>query len=62
MGDQAPEPPAGRSQRDRMLAGELYIADDSQLAADNLRALTLTSQFNVSDPADAQGSSPSCSG
>ena len=37
-----------------MLAGELYIADDPQLAADNLRALTLTSQFNNSDPADAQ--------
>ena len=37
MTDQAPEPPDGRSQRDRMLAGELYIADDPQLAADNLR-------------------------
>jgi Maltose acetyltransferase len=54
MRDQAPEPPDERSQRDRMLAGELYIADDPQLAADNLRALTLTSQFNTSDPADAQ--------
>jgi hypothetical protein len=28
MRDQAPEPPDGRGQRDRMLAGELYIADD----------------------------------
>jgi maltose O-acetyltransferase len=37
-----------------MLAGELYIADDPQLAAENLRALTLTRQFNASDPADAQ--------
>jgi maltose O-acetyltransferase len=54
MRDQAPEPPDGRSQRERMLAGELYIADDPQLAADNLRALTLTRQFNASDPADAQ--------
>jgi maltose O-acetyltransferase len=54
MSDQAPGPPEGRSQRERMLAGELYIADDPQLAADNQRALTLTSQFNASDPADAQ--------
>jgi maltose O-acetyltransferase len=37
-----------------MLAGELYIADDPQLAADNLRALKLTREFNASDPADAQ--------
>ena len=54
MSDQAPGPPDGRSQRERMLAGELYIADDPQLAADNLRALILTRQFNASDPADAQ--------
>ena len=54
MSDQAPGPPEGRSQRERMLADELYIADDPQLAADNQRALTLTSQFNASDPADAQ--------
>jgi maltose O-acetyltransferase len=37
-----------------MLAGELYIADDPQLAADNLRALKLAKEFNTSDPADAQ--------
>ena len=54
MCDQPPGPPDGRSQRERMLAGELYIADDPQLAADNLRALILTRQFNASDPADAQ--------
>jgi maltose O-acetyltransferase len=35
-----------------MLAGDLYIADDPQLAADNLRALKLTQEFNTSDPAD----------
>ena len=52
MRDQAPEPPDGRSQRERMLAGELYVADDPQLAADSLRALTLTREFNASDPAD----------
>ena len=54
MGDHLPGSQDGRSQRDRMLAGELYIADDPQLAADNLRALTLTRQFNTSDPADRQ--------
>jgi maltose O-acetyltransferase len=54
MSDQAPGPQGQRSQRDRMLAGELYIADDPQLAADNLRALTLTRKFNASNPADAQ--------
>jgi maltose O-acetyltransferase len=54
MRDQAPEPPDRRSQRDRMLAGELYIGDDPQLAADHLRALTLTRQFNNSDPGDPQ--------
>jgi len=42
------------SQRDRMLAGELYLADDPELAADNLRALKLTREFNASDPADRQ--------
>jgi uncharacterized membrane protein HdeD (DUF308 family) len=37
---------------DRMLAGDLYIADDPRLAADNLRAMRLMEQFNRS-PADA---------
>src|SRR3712207_1208764 len=55
MSDQAPGPPDRRSQRDRMLAGELYIADDPQLAADSRRALTLTREFNASDPTDPQG-------
>ena len=53
MRHQASVPSDGRSQRERMLAGELYIADDPQLAADSLRALTLTRAFNASDPADA---------
>lgn len=52
MRDQAQEPQDRRSQRERMLAGELYIADDPELAADSLRALRLTRQFNNSDPAD----------
>jgi maltose O-acetyltransferase len=37
-----------------MLAGELYIADDLQLAVDSLRALKLTQQFNTSDPSNPQ--------
>jgi maltose O-acetyltransferase len=37
-----------------MLAGELYVADDPQLAAEHLRALTLTRQLNDSDPADPE--------
>jgi maltose O-acetyltransferase len=52
MSDQALGPPDGRGQRDRMLAGDLYTADDPQLAADSQRALKLTGEFNDSDPAD----------
>lgn len=55
MSHQAPEPQHRRSQRDRMLAGDLYIADDPQLAAEHLRALTLTRRFNDSDPSDCEG-------
>jgi maltose O-acetyltransferase len=42
----------GRSNRERMLAGDLYIADDPQLAAESGRAATLLHRFNNSDPAD----------
>lgn len=40
-----------RSQRERMLAGDLYIADDERLARDSLRAMRLMEDFNAS-PAD----------
>ena len=33
--------------KDRMLRGELYIADDHELAADNARAQTLLERFNA---------------
>lgn len=36
----------------RMLTGNLYIADDSQLVADSRRAAILTQRFNTSDPAN----------
>jgi len=34
-----------RSQRERMLAGELYLADDPQLAADHRRAMRLLAEL-----------------
>jgi maltose O-acetyltransferase len=52
MSDQTSGPQHRRSQRDRMLAGELYIADDPRLAAESLRALELSQRFNTSDPSD----------
>lgn len=42
----------GRSMRERMLAGDLYLADDPELAAASRRAQTLTARFNTLDPAD----------
>ena len=36
----------GRSMRERMQAGDLYIADDPQLEADSLRAVSLADQYN----------------
>jgi maltose O-acetyltransferase len=40
-----------RSQRDRMLAGDLYLADDPELAAMSLRARELQDRFNRTDAA-----------
>jgi maltose O-acetyltransferase len=45
----------GRSQRERMLAGDLYIADDPELAAESLRAQLLCREYNASTPADPEG-------
>jgi len=39
--------------RERMLAGELYIADDPELARELDRAATLSHQLNSMDPTDA---------
>lgn len=38
--------------RERMLAGELYLADDPEIVADHLRALSLTHRINTADPTD----------
>jgi maltose O-acetyltransferase len=42
-----------RTQRERMLAGDLYVADDPELARDALRAAELTKAFNDSAASDA---------
>lgn len=41
-----------RSMRERMLAGELYIADDPDLARESARAQRLAHQINTTDPTD----------
>jgi maltose O-acetyltransferase len=46
----------GKSMRQRMLAGELYIADDPELARDAMRARTLTHRMNTMDPNDTDWS------
>ncbi|MDQ6726661.1 MAG: sugar O-acetyltransferase [Actinomycetota bacterium] len=43
----------GRTQRERMLAGELYLSADPELAADSLLAGRLQREFNTT-PADAE--------
>src|SRR4051812_9464099 len=43
-----------RSMRERMLAGDLYIADDPELARDSQRAMELSEEFNRSPAADPQ--------
>lgn len=41
-------------QKQRMLAGELYIAEDPELAVDYQRAMALMEAFNASPAADAE--------
>ena len=41
-----------KSMRERMLAGEPYIADDPEVAADLARAQSLTHRVNTADPTD----------
>jgi maltose O-acetyltransferase len=55
MGDEERGGSDGLSQRDRMLAGDLYIADDPELSKESLRAAKLLQRFNNSDPSDADG-------
>jgi maltose O-acetyltransferase len=44
-----------RSQRERMLAGDLYLADDPQLMQESCRAEALAKEFNESSPLDPAG-------
>ena len=44
-----------KTMRERMLEGELYIADDPELARDADRALALCHRYNTMDPTDAHG-------
>ncbi len=41
--------------KDRMLAGELYLADDPVLGAEALRAAELCAEYNATAPADRAG-------
>ena len=41
-----------RSQRERMVAGDLYLADDPQLVQESRRAEALTKEYNESSPFD----------
>jgi maltose O-acetyltransferase len=45
----------GLTMRERMLAGELYIADDPDLARDAERARRLSHRLNTMDPNDGAG-------
>jgi maltose O-acetyltransferase len=42
----------GRSMRERMLAGDPYLADDSELAEHSLRAMDLMDAFNTTSARD----------
>ncbi|MFG1616267.1 sugar O-acetyltransferase [Nonomuraea wenchangensis] len=44
----------GRSMRERMLAGDLYLADDPELAEHNLRAMDLMEAFNTTPAREPQ--------
>lgn len=50
-----PPRPDGRTPKQRMLAGDLYRADDPELAADALRARRLEERYNTSAPEDEEG-------
>lgn len=45
----------GRSNRERMLAGDQYIADDADLTRESNRAAVLTAQFNATAGDDYAG-------
>jgi maltose O-acetyltransferase len=44
-----------RTEKEKMLAGELYVAADPELVAERIRARQLTLRLNTLDPADEAG-------
>lgn len=48
------DPGDPRTMRERMLAGDLYIADDPGLAEESRRAAELLHRFNHADPAEPE--------
>jgi maltose O-acetyltransferase len=53
MSDTRQPTPDTRSMRERMLAGDLYLADDPQIGAQQHAAM-LMHRFNTGDPLDAE--------
>jgi maltose O-acetyltransferase len=52
VGSQPDDPQGERTQRERMLAGDLYNAVDPELTAERRRAAGLLHEFNKSAPSD----------
>lgn len=44
-----------RTMRARMIAGDMYLAEDPELGAESRRAMSLTHQVNTMDPNDHDG-------
>ncbi len=51
-----------RSNHERMLAGDLYIADDPEISAQQQRALRLTSEYSAAFIQDAEAARPILAG
>ena len=49
---ETPDLSDGRTMHERMLAGDLYLADDPEIGAANLRALEFAAAYNATAPAD----------
>jgi maltose O-acetyltransferase len=50
-----PGPGDGRTQRERMIAGDLYLADDPELERELRRAASLAKRYNGTAPGDDEG-------
>jgi maltose O-acetyltransferase len=44
-----------RTMRERMIAGDMYLAEDAELGAESRRAMSLTHPINTMDPNDHDG-------